>query len=262
MIDTTFRPKKSLGQNFLVDENIARKIIQALAPNPKDVVLEIGPGFGVLTKYLLPKVAKVIAVEIDTKLAEQLETEFPEFENFHLIQADFLKIHLDEWVETHTGRFRILGNIPYHITSPVIFKVLELRERIFDMTLMIQKEVAQRIVASPGTKDYGILSVVSQLYSEPDILFNVSRNVFRPKPEVASSVVRWLFSKKAFQIENEDVLDELIHGAFQQRRKMLRKSLKSIPEFAKKLNDVDFELEKRPEQLSPEEFVSLSNLLS
>jgi 16S rRNA (adenine1518-N6/adenine1519-N6)-dimethyltransferase len=259
MIDTTFRPKKSLGQNFLVDENIARKIIRQLAPTPQDVVVEIGAGFGVLTKYLLPAAKKVIAVEIDGRLAQTLRGKFGRQEKFNLIEGDFLKIDLAE-IYTGSEGLRIVGNIPYHITSPVIFKIFDVCRLVADMTLMIQQEVAQRIVAAPGSKDYGILSVFSQLYSEPKILFQVSKNVFRPRPEVDSSVVRWDFSRPLqVEISDHEILDRVIHATFQQRRKMLRKSLQQIAEIADNIRKLNFNLEKRPEELTPEEFVQLAN---
>lgn len=257
----TFRPKKSLGQNFLADENIARKIIQSIAPNPNDIYLEIGPGFGALTKYLLPQVQRLIAVEIDRELAAQLRTEFGEHANFELIEADFLKLELTDFFPNKNG-FHILGNIPYHITSPVIFKAFEFRKQVADLTLMIQKEVADRIVASPRTKDYGILSVYSQLYSRPQNLFRVSRNVFRPQPDVDSAVVQWNFRDAPdVLVENEDMLDKIIHITFQKRRKMLRRSLQSLPNFRSPMVASDFNLERRPEELTPPEFVELSNLI-
>ncbi|MFQ5823371.1 MAG: 16S rRNA (adenine(1518)-N(6)/adenine(1519)-N(6))-dimethyltransferase RsmA [bacterium] len=256
-----FRPKKSLGQNFLVDENIARKIIRYIAPNPNDVILEIGPGFGVLTKYLVPAAKKVIAVEIDRNLTQHLKKRFEQEKNFKLIQGDFLEIEIADFYDAR-AKLRVLGNIPYHITSTVIFKIFDMREFIFDMILMIQREVAQRIVASPGSKEYGILSVFSQLYSEPRILFHVSKNVFIPKPEVDSSLVQWDFSKRLeVDVNNMDILQEVVHGVFQQRRKMLRKSLKNIPGISVNINHLNFDLEKRPEDLSSREFVELSNLL-
>ncbi len=259
---STFRPRKSLGQNFLVDENIARKIVETLTPKPKDVVVEIGPGFGVLTKYLVPRVRQVLAVEIDRRLTAGLREAFADATNFQLVEGDFLDVDLTALARAW-GRLRVLGNIPYHITSPVIFKVLRARDLVQDLTLMIQKEVALRVVAAPGGKDYGILSVYSQLFAEPRILFHVSRNVFKPRPDVDSSVVRWDFpGRHADALHDERVFDQLVHVAFQQRRKMLRKSLRSVPEFAERLERLDFDLQKRPEQLSPLEFVELSNALS
>ncbi|MFQ6112974.1 MAG: 16S rRNA (adenine(1518)-N(6)/adenine(1519)-N(6))-dimethyltransferase RsmA [bacterium] len=261
MSEVTFRPKKSLGQNFLVDENIARKIIRCLAPNPKDVILEIGPGFGVLTKYLIPAAKKVSAVEIDRNLALQLKERFGQEKNFRLLQADFLNMGMAEFFNPGE-KWRVLGNIPYHITSPVIFKIFKMREFVRDMILMIQREVAQRIVASPGNKEYGILSVFSQLYSEPRILFHVSKNVFKPKPEVDSTVVQWDFSKGLeVVVKSEELLQQVIHGVFQQRRKMLRRSLKNIPGLSPNLSNLNVNLERRPEDLSPTEIVELSNLI-
>lgn len=257
----TFPAKKSLGQIFLVDENIARKIVRFVAPNPKDMILEIGPGFGALTKYLIPVVNKLIAVEIDRNLVQNLKEEFGEENNFELLEGDFLELEIVELFEV-SGPLRVLGNIPYHITSPVIFKIFEQRDLVHDMILMIQKEVAQRIVASPGSKEYGLLSVFSQLYSEPRILFHVSKNVFKPKPEVDSTVVRWDFTKNLqIEIKSPETLHKVIHGTFQQRRKMLRKSLRSIPELQLTLENIDFNFERRPEDLTAVEFVELSNLL-
>ncbi|TDI81770.1 MAG: ribosomal RNA small subunit methyltransferase A [Caldithrix sp.] len=258
----TFRPKKSLGQNFLVDENIARKIIEKLTPNPQDVIIEIGPGFGVLTKYIISQARKVIAIEIDAKLCESLRGRFRSSKNFTLIQGDFLKTELRNYLEEEV-LVRFLGNIPYHITSPVIFKIFQIRQFASDMTLMIQREVAERIVANPGGKDYGILSVFSQLYSKPKILFHISRNVFKPKPQVDSSVIKWDFTQpEDVGVVSEEVLDKVIHLTFQQRRKMLRKSLQQIPGFFEYSKKINFNLEKRPEELSVHEFVELSNQIS
>lgn len=259
MIEATFSPKRSLGQNFLLDENIARKIIKTLTPNARDTIIEIGPGFGVLTKYIVPEVEQVVAVEIDRKLCYSLEEKFGSYENFNLINGDFLKVDLTNYFEKG-GQIRILGNIPYHITSPVIFKIFQIRQFVSDMTLLIQREVAERIVALPGCKDYGILSVFSQLYSQPKLLFHVSRSVFRPKPVVDSTVVRWDFLKtKKLSSENSEVLDKVVHLAFQQRRKMLRKSLQQIPGFLDFSSKIEFDLGKRPEELDISEFIDLSN---
>ncbi|MFQ5604229.1 MAG: 16S rRNA (adenine(1518)-N(6)/adenine(1519)-N(6))-dimethyltransferase RsmA [bacterium] len=257
-----FRPKKSLGQNFLVDENIARKIIQCLAPTPNDVILEIGAGFGVLTKYLVSEVKQLVAVEIDNHLFEKLQLALGCHKNVTLIHDDILKIDLKGCFPEQV-KIRVLGNIPYHITSPVLFEIFDFRHRVEDMILMVQKEVAQRLAAAPGNKEYGILSVFSQLFSDVRILFHVSKNVFKPQPEVDSSVVRWDFYRSPqLMVKDFKLLDKIIHRAFQQRRKMLRRSLRNLPEIAGKLNCLDFNLEQRPEELRAEEFVRLANLLS
>lgn len=258
----TFRPKKSLGQNFLVDENIARKIIKFVAPSPEDIVIEIGPGFGVLTKYLIPEVKKIVAVEIDRHLVRELESGFGQHENFELVAGDFLEFEIAA-VAAGGRTVRVLGNVPYHITSPVIFKIFDQRVFVRDMILMIQKEVARRIVAAPNSKDYGILSIFSQLYAEPRILFHVSKNVFKPRPEVDSSVVQWDFSKKkGAGIRNEDILRQVVRGTFQQRRKMLRKSLSHLATLPVDTDRLEMNLERRPEELYPPEFVELSNQIA
>ncbi|MDZ7262911.1 MAG: 16S rRNA (adenine(1518)-N(6)/adenine(1519)-N(6))-dimethyltransferase RsmA [candidate division KSB1 bacterium] len=255
------RPKKSLGQNFLIDENVARKIVQSVEFQDTDIALEIGPGTGVLTKYILPLVKKLIVVELDQSLAQGLREQFGTVTKFHLETRNFLGIRLSDFVSKEE-QLRIIGNIPYNITSPVIFKVLEQRAWVRDMTLMVQREVAQRIVASPGNKDYGILSVISQLYSEPRILFQVSKNVFFPKPKVDSTIVHWeFFPKPKFVIEDEFSFRKLIRTVFAHRRKMLRNSLKFVMGADFEPTGIDFDLKKRPEELSVAQFVYLWKLL-
>lgn len=258
MTKRTFRAKQSLGQNFLVDENIARKIVERVGPRPEDTVLEIGPGFGILTKYLLPAVKHLIAVEIDSYLVSRLRQTFPPTQ-LELIHGDFLEQDLSAFVPDE-GKIRIVGNIPYHITSPVIFKVFEMRSAVADLILMLQREVAERIVAEPGNKQYGILSVFSQTYSEPQILLHVSRRVFSPRPDVDSAVVRWDFGKApGVDIEDEQVFRTVVRASFQQRRKMLRKSLQQISPIAKNLAALNMDLTRRPEELSVAEFTALAN---
>ncbi len=257
----TFRPKQSLGQNFLQDENVVRKIAHNINPGPQDTMVEIGPGFGILTKHLLPKVHRLIAIEIDQHLFEKLQQRYTDA-NLELVHADFLKTDLSKYF-FESRKIRVVGNIPYHITSPVIFKIFPVRAHVQDLILMIQREVAERIIAVPGNKSFGILSVFSQLYSKPEILFHVSRHVFSPKPDVDSSVVRWDFSKApVLTIDNEEFLKKVVRTAFQQRRKMLRKSLQQLPGIGKKILEVDFDLQKRPEQLQVAEFVTLANLIN
>jgi 16S rRNA (adenine1518-N6/adenine1519-N6)-dimethyltransferase len=256
--ENRFRAKKSLGQNFLADENIARKIVAALSPQSDDVILEIGAGFGVLTKYLLAAAKKVIAVEIDGQLAAKLSNRFAGDAGFELLHADFLEVGFMRFATVHK-RLKIIGNIPYHITSPVIFKAFEYREFVTEMVLMLQREVAERIVAPPGSKVYGILSVYSQLYSQPALLFRVSRQVFRPKPDVDSAIIHWDFSKSEESgHQQNEILDQIVHLAFQQRRKMLRKSLQQLSGFSQIADNLQFDLTKRPEQLAAADFISLS----
>ena len=258
MTRSVFRPKQSLGQNFLQDENIARKIVSVIDPRAEDSLIEIGPGYGVLTKYLVQAAGHVTAVEIDGNLSGWLARRMAQVSNLTLIHADFLKVELAELVRQ--GPAKIVGNIPYQITSPVLFKLFANRNFVSQTVLMVQKEVAQRIVARPGTKAYGIMSVFSRLYSEPRIEFHVSRNVFKPRPEVESSVVVWDFSKaRKFLIHSAELLTEVVRTTFNQRRKMLRNSLQRLSCYQENLPSLDFDLTRRPEQLDVEEFVALSN---
>ena len=223
-------PKKSLGQNFLRDENIARKIISSLNLKSDDCILEIGSGTGVLTKYLVQTAASVVGIEIDKNLVQQLQKQFGSAHNFLLYQGDILKISFEE-ILPGDQRWKVVANLPYHITSPVLFKLFENRLLFESATLMVQKEVAQRIAAKPFNKDYGILSVFSQLYAKPKILFDVSKHVFFPKPDVISAVVRLEFNNAGLLDEYEEIVfRQVVKGTFNQRRKMLRNSLLSIPD--------------------------------
>ncbi|MCU0644280.1 MAG: 16S rRNA (adenine(1518)-N(6)/adenine(1519)-N(6))-dimethyltransferase RsmA [bacterium] len=251
-------PKKSLGQNFLKDENIARKIIASLNLKPGDCVLEIGSGTGILTKYLVQSATKVVGVEIDKNLVAQLLSQYSSATNFLLYQNDILKVSFKE-ILPGEQRWKAVANLPYHITSPVLFKLIEQRHFFESATLMVQQEVAQRMVAKPSTKAYGILSVFSQCYAETQILFDVSRHVFFPKPEVTSAVVRLEFNKPGLLNEyDEPVFRQVVRGTFNQRRKMLRNSLLAIPDLDLDLDKINFDLKQRPEQLSVSDFVELT----
>lgn len=252
------RPKKSLGQNFLIDENIARKIVASLNLTASDYVFEIGSGTGILTKYLVQHAAKVIAVEIDNHLATQLQEKFSTATNLVLLQGDILKLRFDD-ILSRARRWKAVANLPYHITSPVLFKLIDQRYFFESATLMVQKEVAQRMVAKASTKVYGILSVFSQYYAETKILFDVSKHVFFPKPEVTSAVVRLDFNQPDLLDEHEaPIFRQIVRGAFNQRRKMLRNSLLAISDIEIDLNKIDFDLTQRPEQLSVSDFVELT----
>lgn len=251
-------PKKSLGQNFLKDENIARKIILSLNLKSDDCILEIGSGTGILTKYLVQTAAKVVAVEIDKNLVQQLLKQRGSATNFLLYHDDILKISFEE-ILTGDQRWKAVANLPYHITSPVLFKLFEQRHFFDNATLMVQKEVAQRIIAKPSSKEYGILSVFSQLYAEPKILFDVSKHVFFPKPDVISAVVQLEFKKAGLLDEYEEIVfRQIVKGTFNQRRKMLRNSLLSIPDLKIDLEQINFDLKQRPEQLSVSDFMQLT----
>lgn len=248
-------PKKSLGQNFLIDQNITRKIVASLNLAPDDTILEIGPGYGALTQIILPQVKQYIGVELDRNLAQKLTAEYGKRANFQLFNQDFLDFDFAQ-INSLGEKIKIVGNIPYQITSGVIFKVIQNRSYFHQMTLMIQKEVAERVVATPGSKTFGILAVLSQTFARPQQLFTVSHHVFYPKPKVTSAVVQWdLDLDKNELVEDEAGYIQMIKNVFQTRRKMLRNSIKQsygdqlITSLAGK-----FDLSSRPEQLSIDEF--------
>jgi len=259
-----YRPKKFLGQNFLTDENLARKIVSSLEIKPEDTVVEIGPGQGVLTKYIQELTDDFFAVELDRQIAGQLEEKFGG--NVRIIHRDFLKIDLAEDIfakRKNKGRLKIIGNIPYNITTEIIFRLTENRNLVSSAVLMMQKEVAQRLTSSPGTKDYGILAVLIQLYSVPKILFSVPPEAFFPKPRVVSSVVKFDFPDKIHPETDYGLLKEIVKKSFGKRRKTMRNSLKEF--FTEKEIDpgkIDFDFTRRPESLSIEEFLSLTENIS
>ena len=248
------RPKKSLGQHFLKDENIARKIVDSLQST--SCVLEIGPGMGVLTKYLITKTDNLKLIEIDPESVEYLSGTFPELQK-NIIQADFLKVKPDE---IFNRQFSIIGNFPYNISSQIFFKVIENREMIPEVVGMIQKEVAERLASPPGNKTYGILSVILGAFYDIEILFSVNEKVFIPPPKVKSAVIR-LARKENFQLDcNEKFFFNVVKTAFNQRRKTLRNSLKSF--WKNKLETDQFPIFKqRPEQLDLEGFIELAKIL-
>ena len=259
MIKPNRYPKRSLGQNFLIDENIARKIVTSLALDKNNNVLEIGAGRGILTKYIVSNVKRFVVVEIDQRLTPDLSGQFADYPAFHLIEDDFLNLQLEN-IFSENRNWKIVGNIPYHITSSIIFKTFKCREYIQSLTLMVQKEVAQRICAKPNSKKYSILSVFSNLYTDVSILFSVSKNVFTPKPKVDSAVIQWQFLPQSrYHVEDESFFIQMIKAVFNQRRKILKNSLQSL---GINNSNINFPLTQRPEQLSVAELVELSNLIT
>ncbi|MDN3723246.1 16S rRNA (adenine(1518)-N(6)/adenine(1519)-N(6))-dimethyltransferase RsmA [Aequorivita sp. SDUM287046] len=252
----TVRAKKHLGQHFLKDEAIAEKIGDTLTLKGYENVLEIGPGMGVLTKYLIQKNIEVIAMDLDTESIVYLEKNFLN-KNLQIVEADFLKHDLSQLFRTE--QFAITGNFPYNISTQIVFKVLEWKEQIPEFTGMFQKEVAQRICEKEGSKTYGILSVLAQAFYEAEYLFTVPPSVFNPPPKVESGVLR-LKRKANFAIPcDEKMLYKVVKTAFQQRRKTLRNSLKSFNLSDKIKEDAIFG--QRPEQLSVSQFIALTQKL-
>jgi len=256
------KPRQSLGQNFLIDENIARNIIRDFRPHPEDVVVEIGPGRGALTSQLAGRVRNLILVEIDGRIVGELEKQFGS-PQVTIVNQDFLDIDLKEWQERYHKKLRIIGNIPYHLTSPILFKAFEERAAIRDVMIMVQREVARRIVAQPGRKDYGILSVAARFYGEPSVLFNVSPNCFYPKPKVTSTLVHIELHERLPAGTNPELFRTVVRTVFGKRRKTLRNGLKYLPYeetvVERIMQTVSLALDKRPEQLTTDQFVELTN---
>ncbi len=251
------KAKKHLGQHFLKDENIARKIADSLQINGYTKVLEIGPGMGVLTKYLLQKPIDTYVIEIDTESVEYLNNHYPELHG-KIISKDFLKYNINEVFEG--DQFAIIGNFPYNISSQIVFRALELRHQIPEFAGMFQKEVAERICEKKGSKTYGILSVLVQAFYDAEYLFTVSEDVFNPPPKVKSGVLS-LVRKENFTLPcNEKLFFTVVKTAFQQRRKTLRNSLKTLNLSDNLREDSIFDL--RPEQLSVQGFIDITIKIS
>lgn len=254
------RPRKALGQNFLRDMNIARKIVEAIAPTRDQTVLEIGPGEGVLTTLLAPLAKRLIAVELDPRAIPHLRANLAGTAT-EVIAGDILELDFAAVAGADTP-LRVVGNIPYNITSPILFRILEQRQYVQDATLLMQREVAHRLAAPHGNKEYGITSVFSQLYADVSVLFDVSPNVFYPRPEVTSSLVQLRFLEAPRCVVKDDAFfRSMIRSVFGKRRKTLRASLRYfLPELPSILLPVD--LQHRPEDLSIEELVALANALT
>ncbi len=256
-----YKPKKFLGQNFLVDENLAKKIVASLNISEGDNVLEIGPGKASLTKYLAEKNINLIAVELDKSVIGELNERFKE--KLQLIHKDFLKVDLENDLKdilTPGKKLKIIGNIPYNITTEILFRIFDKNFMISEAILMMQKEVAHRLTAVKDTKDYGILAVQTQTFSKPEILFNVPPTAFFPKPNVTSSVVRFTFDSLPFSVNDAGLFKKIVRAGFGKRRKTLRNSLKDlIKELDINETDLEIDMIRRPENLSVEEFVNLSN---
>ncbi|MFN3346152.1 MAG: 16S rRNA (adenine(1518)-N(6)/adenine(1519)-N(6))-dimethyltransferase RsmA [Chloroherpetonaceae bacterium] len=252
--ETEVVPKKSFGQNFLTDDNILRKIVAEARLSPDDHVLEIGPGFGALTKHIATLVPRFTAVELDKNLAQFIRTEFP---NVDLIEGDVLDLSFESLA--NGKKMKILGNIPYAITSPILFKLLDERAHISEALLLMQEEVARRLSATPRTKDYGIMAVQLQAFAKVEYCFKVGKHVFKPQPTVNSAVVRLLFQPAFSDVPNglEASFRVLVRRAFAMRRKTLENNLKPYYN----LSGIDFNFKRRAEELSVAEFVRLAELL-
>lgn len=251
------KAKKYLGQHFLRDENIAKDIANTLTEKSYDTVLEIGPGMGVLTKYLLKKNFTTYVIEIDKESVEYLKSHYKNLES-RIISEDFLKINFKDYFQDKP--FAIIGNFPYNISTQIVFKALENKHQIPELCGMFQKEVAQRIAEKPGSKTYGILSVLTQAFYDAEYLFTVPPNVFNPPPKVDSGVIRLIRKKNYTLPVDEQLFYKVVKTAFNQRRKTLRNSLKSFNLSDKLREDAIFV--QRPEQLSVQQFINLTQKIA
>lgn len=270
----SFRCRKSLGQNFLVDANIVNKIVDAAGISENDTVVEIGPGLGVLTRTAAQKAAKVLAVEVDRGLLPILGETLAGFGNVQLVQGDALTIDFDSLVQQNAatnggpGKFKILANLPYYITTPLVMHILNGKYNFSLMVIMIQQEVAERLKAVPGGKDYGSLTVAVRYHTEVEYLFRVPRTVFIPRPEVDSAVVRLIRrDQPAVDVPDQDLFFRVVRGAFGQRRKTLLNALGSAFKdlnrglLEETLTSAGIDPGRRGETLSLEEFASVSRKL-
>jgi 16S rRNA (adenine1518-N6/adenine1519-N6)-dimethyltransferase len=260
------RAKKSLGQNFLIDANAQRRIVDALDPTADDEVMEIGPGQGALTRHLAERAGRLVLVELDDELARRLEAEFAGNDRVRLIHRDVLQVPLEE-VTDDPSRLKVIGNIPYNITTPILFGLLERRPRPREIVLMVQKEVADRILADPGNKTYGALAVGVRAVADAERVMNVGRKSFRPVPDVESSVIRIVpHTPPRITQQDERSLRHLTRAAFGQRRKQFQRILRdayglSVDQVAALGAELGMDLQARPESFAPERFVDLARAL-
>lgn len=264
------RPSKKLSQSFLVDVNTIKKIAAAGRISADDIVVEIGAGIGILTKDIAQIAKQVIAVEIDRRLVATLEEQLAGCSNVEIYFGDILKFDFASISNKYNKKINVIGNVPYNISSPVIFHILSFRSVISGFTLMLQKEVVQRLVSLPDNKNYGVPSVLIQMHAEVVRLFDVSATCFYPRPKVESAIIQGTFRKKPLMdINDETLFSHLVKAAFAQRRKMLINNLKNVkfleglPDTALKsaLDAANIDGKRRGETLSVEEFGSLSNIL-
>ena len=267
-----FAFQKKFGQNFLIDEHVITKIINAAEITKDDLVLEIGPGIGTMTQYLAESARKVIAVEIDKNLIPILEETLAEYDNVTVINEDILKLDIDRLVEKENdGKpIKVVANLPYYITTPIIMGLFESHVPLQSITVMVQKEVADRMQVGPGSKDYGALSLAVQYYAKPYIAANVPPNCFIPRPGVGSAVIRLTrYEEPPVTVKDEILMFKLIRASFNQRRKTLQNGIANSPELPYSKAQVEKALEKmglaanvRGESLTLAEFAKLSDTIS
>lgn len=263
------RPKRYLGQNFLVDQNIAKKIIQLCSFSEKDCVLEIGAGLGALTEQLVNLVKEVVAVERDRKLCAALGDYLSGYDNVKIVCADFLKSDLKQLLESNSRKIKVIGNLPYYITTPIIEKLIEEKDRFDSIFITVQKEVAQRLCAKPGGKDYGSISCYLQFYMKLNILFHIGKRAFYPQPQVDSVFLKLdVLPNPPVRVTDCDRFFGIIRSAFGKRRKTILNSLLASkfmkldkPNLNAALKGIGINPNARPEQLSLEDFAKIADAI-
>ena len=267
-----FSFQKRYGQNFLIDEHVLDKIIDAAQITDEDGVIEIGPGIGTMTQRLCERAKKVVAIEIDKELIPILKDTLFSYDNVRVIHGDVMKTDLESLVANDFAgmKVKVVANLPYYITTPIVMSLLEQHVKVASITIMVQKEVAMRMQAGPGTKDYGALSLAVQYYANTYIAANVPPNCFMPRPKVGSAVIRLdVYDEPLYKVDNEKLMFELIRGSFNQRRKTLVNAVGnyagldiSKEDIAKALVSMGLSENVRGESLSLEQFSELSNILT
>ena len=254
---TAHRPRKRFGQHFLTDPGIIEAIVRSIAPTQADIVVEIGPGKGAITTPLLARAGTLHAIELDRDLAASLRVRYADEANLFIHEADALRFDFSSLGDS----LRIVGNLPYNISTPLLFRLLEYRERILDMHFMLQKEVVDRMAATPGSRAYGRLSIMLGCHFEMEALFDVDQSAFDPPPAVTSAIVRLIpLPAGTYDIHDESCLSRLVATAFSQRRKTIRNSLRQVVDEAR-LRSVGIDPGMRPETVSIAEYVQLANTL-
>lgn len=258
--DFHHKARKRFGQNFLIDDGIIARIARAVTPNANEQVVEIGPGKGAITELMIAGCPSLKVVELDRDLIPWLKVKFDRYPEFEVIAADALKV--DFAALAAPGKpLRIVGNLPYNISTPLIFHLLSFVGKVQDMHFMLQKEVVQRMGAEPGSKTYGRLSVMVQYWCDVEYLFDVPPQCFSPAPKVDSAIVRLTpYAKPKVEAKDHQVLQELVTAAFSQRRKTLRNTLKQLMD-VEQIDSLDFDMSRRPETISVAEYVFLANTL-
>lgn len=261
------RAKKRFGQNFLIDDYILEEIVNNSDITKEDIVIEIGPGLGNLTHYILEKASKVIAFEIDEMMIEILRDRFKDVDNLQVINEDILKVKLKDYV-SKDQKIKVIANLPYYITTPILFNLFEQSNNISEIVVMVQKEVAQRIVAQPKSKEYGVLTIGANYHSIPNIIIDVPKESFIPSPNVNSAVLKMMV-KRRYEVSNEKLFFEFVKKSFSQRRKKVINSLESTgfnnmskDEINKLLENNDIGSNARAEEISIEKYVTIINSIA